>query len=83
MSINARALPEDALSPLAPLPSLFALLASITYLGLNHLGTAGGAREFFAWGGLGVNGGQGVCGRVWGAVVPVVEDFRLYQEVHP
>ena len=84
MSINARALPEDALSPLAPpLPSLFALLASITYLGLNHLGTAGGAREFFAWGGLGVNGGQGVCGRVWGAVAPVLEDSRLHQEVHP
>ena len=54
MSINARALPEDALSPLAPpLHSLVALLASITYLGLNHLGTAGGAREFFAWGGWG------------------------------
>ena len=72
-----------ALTPCPPLHSLVALLASITYLGLNHLGTAGGAREFFAWGGLGVNGGQGVCGRVWGAVAPVLEDSRLHQEVHP
>ena len=75
--------PRTRSHPLPPLHSLVALLASITYLGLNHLGTAGGAREFFAWGGLGVNGGQGVCGRVWGAVAPVLEDSRLHQEVHP
>ena len=65
--------PRTCSHPLPPpLHSLVALLASITYLGLNRLGTAGGPREYFARGGM-----------VWGAVVPVVEDFRLYQEVHP
>ena len=68
MSINARALPEDALSPLAPpLHSLVALLASITYLGLNHLGTAGGAREYFARGVgvIGVKASAAGCGVRW------------------
>ena len=42
-----------ALTPCPPLHSLVALLASITYLGLNHLGTAGGARKILAPGGWG------------------------------
>ena len=73
--------PRTRSHPLPP-PSLFALRASITYLGLNRLGTAGGARKFFARGDGG-NWGLGVCGRVWGAVAPVLEDSRLHQEVHP